>query len=131
MGYYQQMESYNEQRAAEDDDAYLGGRRLRGPRARPRRAAGPRTCHLRSPPARMLDVGCGTGFLTCHLKGEVVGLDQSEAILKIARGRVPRGVFVRGDVLDLPFPDESSIGSSPPTSTGSFSGRRGRGSCGR
>ena len=30
------------------------------------------------PPARTLDVACGTGFLTRHLPGEVVGLDQSE-----------------------------------------------------
>jgi ubiquinone/menaquinone biosynthesis C-methylase UbiE len=29
------------------------------------------------PPARTLDVACGTGFLTRHLRGEVVGLDQS------------------------------------------------------
>ncbi|MDP9485378.1 MAG: class I SAM-dependent methyltransferase [Actinomycetota bacterium] len=57
------------------------------------------------PPARVLDVGCGTGFMTRHLKGEVVGLDQSAAMLEIAPGRVPEGTFVRGDALDLPFPD--------------------------
>ena len=59
------------------------------------------------PPARTLDVACGTGFLTRHLRGEVTGLDQSEAMLEIARPRVPSGTFVVGDGLALPFPDAS------------------------
>jgi demethylmenaquinone methyltransferase/2-methoxy-6-polyprenyl-1,4-benzoquinol methylase len=58
-------------------------------------------------PARVLDVACGTGFLTRHLRGEVVGLDQSEAMLRIARERVPTATFLRGDALTLPFPDKS------------------------
>src|SRR4029078_10244962 len=33
------------------------------------------------PSARTLDVACGTGFLTRHLPGEVVGLDQSESVV--------------------------------------------------
>jgi ubiquinone/menaquinone biosynthesis C-methylase UbiE len=57
------------------------------------------------PPARTLDVACGTGFLTRHLPGELVGLDQSEAMLEIARTRVPAAAFVRGDGIELPFPD--------------------------
>jgi ubiquinone/menaquinone biosynthesis C-methylase UbiE len=57
------------------------------------------------PPARTLDVACGTGFLTRHLPGEVVGLDQSETMLEIAQARVPGRVFVRGDGVELPFPD--------------------------
>jgi ubiquinone/menaquinone biosynthesis C-methylase UbiE len=57
------------------------------------------------PPARTLDVACGTGFLTRHLPGEVTGLDQSEAMLEIARERVPDATFVQGDALDLPFAD--------------------------
>lgn len=59
------------------------------------------------PVARTLDVACGTGFLTQHLPGEITGLDASEAMLEIARARVPEGTFVRGDGLALPFPDDS------------------------
>jgi demethylmenaquinone methyltransferase/2-methoxy-6-polyprenyl-1,4-benzoquinol methylase len=37
----------------------------------------------RLPPARTLDVACGTGFLTQHLKGFVAALDQSPAMIAI------------------------------------------------
>jgi ubiquinone/menaquinone biosynthesis C-methylase UbiE len=57
------------------------------------------------PPARTLDVACSTGFLTRHLPGEVVGLDQSDSMLELARARVPAASFVRGDGIELPFPD--------------------------
>jgi SAM-dependent methyltransferase len=57
------------------------------------------------PVARTLDVACGTGFLTRHLKGFVVGLDASSAMVAIAQERLPNGVVVRGDALDLPFAD--------------------------
>ena len=57
------------------------------------------------PPARVLDVACGTGFLTTHLGSEVTGLDQSEAMLEVARGRVPWAEFVRGDAFGMPFAD--------------------------
>ena len=59
------------------------------------------------PEARTLDVACGTGFLTRHLRGEVTGLDQSEQMLAIARERMPTARFVWGDGLDLPFADGS------------------------
>jgi ubiquinone/menaquinone biosynthesis C-methylase UbiE len=59
----------------------------------------------RLPPVRTLDVACGTGFLTRHLRGDVVGLDQSERMLAQARKQVPAATFVRGDALALPFPD--------------------------
>lgn len=55
------------------------------------------------PPASTLDVGCGTGFLTSRLPGEVVGLDQSAAMVAQARRKVPHAQFVRGDALRLPF----------------------------
>ena len=58
-------------------------------------------------PGRTLDVACGTGFLTRHLRGEVVGLDQSESMLHIARNRIPKVSFVQGDAFSLPFPDSS------------------------
>ena len=57
------------------------------------------------PPARTLDVACGTGFLTRHLPGEVVGLDQSESMLELAQARVPGAVFAPGDAIELPFRD--------------------------
>jgi ubiquinone/menaquinone biosynthesis C-methylase UbiE len=59
------------------------------------------------PPARTLDVACGTGFITQHLPGEITGLDQSDAMIEIARGRMPDTTFVVGDALDLPFEDDS------------------------
>jgi ubiquinone/menaquinone biosynthesis C-methylase UbiE len=59
------------------------------------------------PPARTLDVACGTGFLTRHLRGDVVGLDQSERMLALAREQVPAAEFVHGDALELPFGDSS------------------------
>ena len=107
MDYLERMKEYYERRAAEYDDAYLGtgaysGRDLPGfgeELARVVTLVGDLT------PARVLDVGCGTGFMTRHLKGEVVGLDQSAAMLGIAQGRAPAATFVRGDALSLPFPD--------------------------
>ena len=59
------------------------------------------------PPARTLDVACGTGFLTQHLRGDVVGLDQSQAMIEVARERLPDTELVQGDALALPFPDAS------------------------
>jgi ubiquinone/menaquinone biosynthesis C-methylase UbiE len=59
------------------------------------------------PPIRTLDVACGTGFMTQHLRGEVVGLDQSDAMIEVARERLPELTFVQGDALELPFPDVS------------------------
>jgi SAM-dependent methyltransferase len=59
----------------------------------------------RLPAARTLDVACGTGFLTRHLRGEVTGLDQSPEMLEVARDRLPSAELVQGDGLDLPFED--------------------------
>ena len=59
------------------------------------------------PPARTLDVACGTGFLTRHLAGDVTGLDWSERMLSIARTAAPSVSYVRGDALELPFGDSS------------------------
>jgi len=57
------------------------------------------------PPARTLDVACGTAFLSRHLKGLVVGLDASPAMVAIAQERLPGGLALVGDALDLPFAD--------------------------
>jgi ubiquinone/menaquinone biosynthesis C-methylase UbiE len=57
------------------------------------------------PPARTLDVACGTGFLTRHLRGDVVGLDASDRMLEVARRQAPNARFVQSDALEVPFAD--------------------------
>jgi ubiquinone/menaquinone biosynthesis C-methylase UbiE len=59
------------------------------------------------PLGRIVDIACGTGWLTRFLRGAVVGVDQSEAMLRIARERVPEARFVRATVPPLPFEDDS------------------------
>jgi ubiquinone/menaquinone biosynthesis C-methylase UbiE len=103
------VKAYYEQRAPEYDDWWLGTG-LFVDRHRPgwdeERAALTRTLEALSP-ARILDVACGTGFLTQHLRGEITGLDQSPSMLELAQAKVPNGRFVQGDALELPFPDDS------------------------
>jgi ubiquinone/menaquinone biosynthesis C-methylase UbiE len=66
---------------------------------------------LRDPqPARVLDVGCGTGILAARLRRElrstaVVGLDFSAGMLEQAAKRSHVVPWVRGDALHLPFGD--------------------------
>jgi SAM-dependent methyltransferase len=55
------------------------------------------------PPARTLDLACGTGFLTAHLRGEVTGLDQSPRMIEVARRRLPDAELVVGDALAPAF----------------------------
>jgi ubiquinone/menaquinone biosynthesis C-methylase UbiE len=103
------MKAYYHARAREYDEWWLG-RGLYGPLRRPgwdeaRAALEQAIADL--PPARTLDVACGTGFMTRHLSGEVVGLDQSDAMLAIAAEQAPNATFVQGDALDLPFEDGS------------------------
>jgi SAM-dependent methyltransferase len=59
-------------------------------------------------PARLLDVGCGTGEDTRALPGRGVGLDASAVMIGEAAGR--GGDFVRGDAHALPFADGSFAG---------------------
>ena len=99
------MRAYYEQRAPEYDDWWNGTGRLAG-RERPGwhedvAALGAALAAL--PPARTLDVACGTGFLTRHLPGELTGLDQSASMLAIAASRMPEATFVQGDGLAPPF----------------------------
>jgi ubiquinone/menaquinone biosynthesis C-methylase UbiE len=103
------VETYYDTRAPEYDDWYLG-RGLFADRERPGWEAelAQLTATVEALPARRtLDVACGTGFLTRHLPGDVVGLDQSPRMLDEATRQAPRATFVQGDGLELPFPDES------------------------
>jgi demethylmenaquinone methyltransferase/2-methoxy-6-polyprenyl-1,4-benzoquinol methylase len=58
-------------------------------------------------PARTLDIACGTGFLTRHLRGFVVGLDQSPSMVAIAQSRLPEGLVLVGDALHPGVADKS------------------------
>jgi ubiquinone/menaquinone biosynthesis C-methylase UbiE len=103
------MKAYYDARAPEYDDWYEGRGRFAD---RVREGWDEEVAELEAvvrglPPARTLDVACGTGFLTRCLRGEVVGLDQSGRMLKVARGRAAGASFVQGDALDLPFDDGS------------------------
>ena len=103
----ERMRAYYDQRAGEYDDWWLG-RGIFARRERPgwddevaevMRAVGALE------PARVLDVACGTGFVTRHLRGDVTALDQSDTMLEIAAQRLPRGRVVRAEAVPLPFGD--------------------------
>jgi ubiquinone/menaquinone biosynthesis C-methylase UbiE len=101
------MREYYEQRAEEYDDWWLG-RGVFARRARPGwhdEVAEVVGAVEALPPARVLDVACGTAFITRHLRGEVTGLDQSETMARIAAARLPAGRVVHGDAVPLPFGD--------------------------
>ncbi|HEX5229519.1 MAG TPA: class I SAM-dependent methyltransferase [Bryobacteraceae bacterium] len=97
--------SYYDLRAAEYDDFYLGTG-LYASRVRPGWAE--ELTALKAVLAgldfsSLLDVACGTGFLTQCFRGGIVGLDQSASMLEVARARVPSASFIRGDARRLPF----------------------------
>lgn len=61
----------------------------------------------------ILELGSGNGILVRELieavgpEGRVAGLDASDAILEMARHICPKGEFLHGDALDLPFVRET------------------------
>lgn len=61
----------------------------------------------------VLDVGCGTGVMTRELTkhvgdtGSATGFDLSESMLAVARERCPDATFKQGNVIELPFADQS------------------------
>lgn len=100
---------YYEARAGEYDEWYLGQGRF-AERDRPgwRRGVEEIVDLVRGlHPARTLDVACGTGFLTRHLAGYVVGVDRSPSMVAVARCRLVEGTAVVGDALHLPVADGS------------------------
>jgi SAM-dependent methyltransferase len=101
------MRAYYDRRAPEYDDWWLG-RGLFAERERPGwsdEVAALIDVVGALPAVAVLDVACGTGFLTRHLAGTVVGLDRSPAMAAIAGGRVAGGRIVEGDAVPLPFAD--------------------------
>jgi ubiquinone/menaquinone biosynthesis C-methylase UbiE len=101
------MKVYYDRRAPEYDDWWLG-EGLYADRDRPGWDAELRRLEgvvADLPPVRTLDVACGTGFLTQHLRGEVIGLDSSARMLEVARRQAAKARFVEGDALALPFED--------------------------
>ncbi|HTM46443.1 MAG TPA: methyltransferase domain-containing protein [Polyangiaceae bacterium] len=59
---------------------------------------------------KYLDVGCGSGMvaeMAAARGANVSGVDAAEAMLAIARSRVPAGEFCQGDLEELPFADET------------------------
>lgn len=100
---------YYEARALEYDEWYTGKGRFAG-RDRPGwdQEVGQIVGLLRRlPPARTLDAACGTGFLTQHLRGFVVGVDRSPSMVSIAQHRLPAGVAIVGDALHLAVADHA------------------------
>src|SRR6266540_2800051 len=55
---------------------------------------------------RVVEVGCGSGVflrLAADRGAQVAGVDASEALLEIARTRVPEAELVHGDMESLPY----------------------------
>lgn len=99
--------AYYDRRAGEYDDWYLGQGRF-AERDRPEWSTEVgRLVELVAglASARTLDVACGSAFLTRHLRGLVIGLDQSSAMVALAQSRLPQGLALIGDALELPFAD--------------------------
>ncbi|WP_425040573.1 class I SAM-dependent methyltransferase [Primorskyibacter sp. S187A] len=59
---------------------------------------------------RLLDAGCGAGMamsFAAELGADVSGIDASEALLDVARKRLPDAPLAHGDLEALPFEDHS------------------------
>jgi ubiquinone/menaquinone biosynthesis C-methylase UbiE len=99
------MKAYYDRRAPEYDDWWLGrGRYADQDRPGWEEELGELERFIGElPPVRTLDVACGTGFLTRHLRGQVVALDASARMIEVARKQAPAATFVCGDAFALPF----------------------------
>ena len=59
-----------------------------------------------APGERILDLGCGTGHLTAHIAetgAEVVGIDSSENMVRVASQNYPNILFEVADARSLPY----------------------------
>ncbi len=59
---------------------------------------------------RIVDVGCGPGYLCWCIESwfpgaELIGVDRSEDLLKVAKLRCKRMTALKGDASELPLPD--------------------------
>ena len=55
------------------------------------------------------DLGCGSGRWAAELNRagyQCIGIDQSEAMLRLARVTAPDSTFIRGYMLDAPLPKQ-------------------------
>ena len=103
------MFEYYDRRAPEYDEWYLGTGLFA---AQERPGWDEELCALceriaELPPARTLDVACGTAFLTRFIKGTVTAIDQSAAMTEIAQERLPGATVLRAEAIPLPFSDGS------------------------
>jgi ubiquinone/menaquinone biosynthesis C-methylase UbiE len=99
------MEHYYEARAAEYDATSY--ELTKGDSEMAPHLAGLERMVAELPPGRVVDVGCGTGWLTRLLRGQVVALDASAAMLRVARRRVPEALLVLAKAPPLPFLEQS------------------------
>jgi demethylmenaquinone methyltransferase/2-methoxy-6-polyprenyl-1,4-benzoquinol methylase len=101
------MFEYYDRRAPEYDEWYLGTGLFAGQERPGWHEEVEQLCRAIAalPAASTLDVACGTGFLTRHLRGAVTAIDQSARMVEIARERLPDATVVRGEAVPLPFAD--------------------------
>ena len=67
---------------------------------------GPLTEEL-NPQARVLDVGCGAGIpiaFTLSQQFEVIGVDISKEMIRLAKKNVPNATFIHADVMSVDLP---------------------------
>jgi len=57
---------------------------------------------------KLLDLGCGNGRMLPAFKNvEYYGIDNSKNLIRIAKEKYPEAIFREGDVLNIPFPENS------------------------
>ena len=69
--------------------------------------------HLSIRPGAVLDVGCGPGHITAHLRSrgaDAIGIDPVPELVTLARSAHPDGRYVLGTAERLPVPDGSVAG---------------------
>jgi hypothetical protein len=113
------MRSYYDDRAAEYDDWWLGTG-LFASRERPgwHEAVAELVAFVAGPaPARVLDVACGTAFLTRHLRGEVTarGRDRRRGAARESLVRRRGRVVQTAHGLKIPATLPITISNSTPT----------------